>query len=104
MGEILDKAVRPATAVLCLGRRPITAEALGLVFGSCELRRLISQKTRNEAFVKNKAELVGLAANARIGDEMPSTSGKTFDRFKQTLPRKWAPCLFLCASVSSRHR
>ncbi|TPV99448.1 MAG: hypothetical protein USCAAHI_01120 [Beijerinckiaceae bacterium] len=31
--EILDKAVRPATAVLCLGRRPITAEALGLVFG-----------------------------------------------------------------------
>ncbi len=35
--------------------------------GSCELRRLISQKTRNEAFVKNKAELVVLAANARIG-------------------------------------
>jgi hypothetical protein len=31
--EILDKAVRPATAVLCLGRRPITAGALGLVFG-----------------------------------------------------------------------
>ena len=31
--EILDKAVHPATAVLCLGRRPITAEALGLVFG-----------------------------------------------------------------------
>ena len=74
--EILDKAVRPATAVLCLGRRPITAEALGLVFGkqakmeSCELRRLISQKTRNEAFVKNKAELVVLAANARIGEEI----------------------------------
>jgi hypothetical protein len=38
--------------------------------GSCELRRLISQKTRNEAFVKNKAELVGLAANARIGEEI----------------------------------
>jgi hypothetical protein len=27
--EILDKAVRPATAVLYLGRHPITAEALG---------------------------------------------------------------------------
>jgi hypothetical protein len=32
--EILDKAVRPATAVLCLGRRPITAEALGLVLAN----------------------------------------------------------------------
>ena len=40
--------------------------------GSCELRRLISQKTRNEAFVKNKAELVVLAANARIGGEKSS--------------------------------
>jgi hypothetical protein len=30
---ILDKAIRPGTAVLRLGRRPITAEALGLVFG-----------------------------------------------------------------------
>jgi len=34
--EILDKAVRPATAVLYLGRRPITAEALGLVFGNSQ--------------------------------------------------------------------
>jgi transcriptional regulator with XRE-family HTH domain len=30
---ILDKAVRPGTAVLRLGGRPIPAEALGLVFG-----------------------------------------------------------------------
>lgn len=30
---ILDKAIRPRTAVLRLGRRPITAGALGLVFG-----------------------------------------------------------------------
>ena len=30
---ILDKAVRPGTAILRLGRRPIPAEALGLVFG-----------------------------------------------------------------------
>jgi hypothetical protein len=29
----LDKAVRPGTAVLRLGGRPITSEALGLVFG-----------------------------------------------------------------------
>jgi hypothetical protein len=37
--------------------------------GSFELRRL-TQKTRNEAFVKNKAELVVLAANARIGEKI----------------------------------
>ena len=30
---ILDKAVRPGTAVLRLGGRPIPAEALGLIFG-----------------------------------------------------------------------
>jgi hypothetical protein len=30
---ILDKAVRPGTAVLRLGGRPIPAEALGTVFG-----------------------------------------------------------------------
>ena len=30
---ILDKAVRPGTAVVHLGGRPVTAEALGLVFG-----------------------------------------------------------------------
>jgi hypothetical protein len=30
---ILDTAVRPGTAVLRLGGRPVTAEALGLVFG-----------------------------------------------------------------------
>jgi len=30
---ILDTAVRPGTAVLCLGGRLVTAEALGLVFG-----------------------------------------------------------------------
>ena len=31
--EILDKAVRPGSATLRLGRRPVTAEALQLVFG-----------------------------------------------------------------------
>jgi hypothetical protein len=31
---MLDKAVRPGTAVLRLGGRPVTAEALGLVFGN----------------------------------------------------------------------
>ena len=31
--ETLDEAVRPGTAVLRLGGRPIPAEALGLVFG-----------------------------------------------------------------------
>jgi hypothetical protein len=30
---ILDKAVRPGTAVLRLGGRPIPADALGLIFG-----------------------------------------------------------------------
>ena len=30
---MLDKAVRPGTAILRLGARPIPAEALGLVFG-----------------------------------------------------------------------
>jgi hypothetical protein len=44
--------------------------------GSCELRRLISQKTRDEAFVENKAELVGLAANARIGEEIKPKANK----------------------------
>ena len=30
---MLDKAVRPGTATLHLGGRPIPAEALGLIFG-----------------------------------------------------------------------
>jgi hypothetical protein len=30
---ILDKAVRPAAAVLRLGGRPVPAEALGLIIG-----------------------------------------------------------------------
>jgi hypothetical protein len=58
--------------------------------GSCELRRLISQTTRNEAFVKNKAELA-----ERIQAASPVSCSRS-------PPMSWPLPLGACGSAKAR--